>query len=207
MPPLYVKHRPETWEQVVGQDKLIAKLRRLRGFGGRAFWLYGPSGCGKSTLAMLIAREIASEFGIEDLDAAGLTAAAIQDLERRCAVKCMGKKTGRAIIVNEAQGLRRDAIKQLLVTLERIPAHVCWCFTTIDQDDSLFGTDIKGHPLLSRCLDCRVEGSELEFAVKAREIAQAENMDGKPLDTYINLVRRHKCNLRAILNAVEMGDF
>lgn len=58
MQPLYVKHRPKSWDQVAGNRDLIARLQRLRGFGGRAFWLYGPSGSGKSTIAMLIAREI-----------------------------------------------------------------------------------------------------------------------------------------------------
>ena len=50
---LYEKYRPQTFEEVLGQDKAVAKIRRIidRGWGGQAFWISGASGTGKTTLA------------------------------------------------------------------------------------------------------------------------------------------------------------
>ena len=42
------RYRPQTWGDVAGQDKAVARLRALakRGLGGRAYWLSGQSGTG-----------------------------------------------------------------------------------------------------------------------------------------------------------------
>ena len=78
MPGLADKYRPASWDEVVGQDKIVARLRALAARGslaGRAFWLSGQSGTGKTTIARLIAAEVADPFLIEELDAAALTVA------------------------------------------------------------------------------------------------------------------------------------
>ncbi|NQU20173.1 MAG: hypothetical protein HQ567_02745, partial [Candidatus Nealsonbacteria bacterium] len=69
MSALYEQYRPREWSEVVGQDKIIAKIARLRkrGLAGRAYWLSGQSGTGKSTTARILAAEIASEWCIEEV--------------------------------------------------------------------------------------------------------------------------------------------
>ena len=69
---LYEKYRPQTFEEVLGQDKAIRQIQLAgrTGFGGKAFWLSGPSGTGKTTLARIIARQIADDFCIEEYDSA-----------------------------------------------------------------------------------------------------------------------------------------
>ena len=61
MTTLYEQYRPQTWAEVVGQDKVLAKIDRLRSrsLAGRAYWLSGQSGTGKTTIARLIASEMA----------------------------------------------------------------------------------------------------------------------------------------------------
>ena len=51
------QYRPRLWTEVVGQDKILAKIDQLRnrGLSGRAYWLSGQSGVGKTTIARLIA--------------------------------------------------------------------------------------------------------------------------------------------------------
>lgn len=74
---LVEQYRPATWDAVVGQDKAIAKIRQVgkRGLAGRAFWISGQTGTGKTTIAKLIAADVADEFGIDEIDAEGLTVA------------------------------------------------------------------------------------------------------------------------------------
>src|SRR5690606_9192127 len=74
--PLHEQYRPNTWEEVVGQDKALARIAtiRRRALSGRAYCITGQSGTGKTTIARLIAREIADDLFIEEIDAGELTA-------------------------------------------------------------------------------------------------------------------------------------
>src|SRR5262249_52405041 len=102
--PLTEKYRPGTWDAVVGQDKVVSRLRALakrNALTGRAFWLSGQSGTGKSTIARLIAHEVADEFMIEEVDATSLTVPALVELEKASYLSGWGDKRGRAFIVNE----------------------------------------------------------------------------------------------------------
>ncbi len=154
MQPLHEQYRPQTWDEVIGQDRAIAKIQAVakRGLSGRAFWIAGQSGTGKTTIARLIAQEVADPFCTIEIDAGELTVGKLRELDRSMRLYGFGCKSGRAYIINEAHGLTAGVIRALLVTLEPIPPHVVWCFTTTnDGQDSLFDGQIDAHPLLSRC--------------------------------------------------------
>ena len=211
--PLFEQYRPQAFDDVVGQSRALTVLDRLRSRGGlsrRAFWLAGPSGTGKTTLARLIAAEVADEFCVEEIDATDLTGARIRDIERGSHTYglAVNGKHGRAYIVNESHGLRKDAIRQLLTTLERIPSHVVWVFTTTnDGAESLFDEQLDAHPLLSRCVEVPMSrrGLAEALAKRAREIAQAEGLDGKPIASYVRLLRDCRLNMRRALQKIEAG--
>lgn len=211
MQSLFEQYRPRTWDDVIGHQNLKVAIQRMKergSLGGRAFWISGLSGTGKTTCAYLIAQEVCDPENFIEIDCGDVTPAKLDDLEKSLRYRCLGDKHGRAVLLNESHGLRKDTVRKLLVVLERIPNHVCWLFTTTsDGQQSLF-EGIDAHPLLSRCIEFRLEHNRYVamFAQRVQEIAEAEGLGGANPGEYVELAKRCKCNMRQMLCQVEAGQ-
>lgn len=206
---LFDEYRPRSWDQLVGHRRVKTAISRMKdrgSLGGRAFFISGVSGCGKTTCAYLIAADICDPENFIELDAGEVTPAKIDDLERNLAYRCIGEKSGRAVLLNEAHGLRKDTVRKLLVVLERIPNHVCWILTTtLDGQAKLFD-GIDAHPLLSRCIPFELRPDVDGFAEYAKHVAEETGLGGAALPEYVDLIKLCKGNLREALCRVERGD-
>jgi len=208
---LFEKYRPTSFDDVLGQDKAIGKVKLLleRGWGGRAWWISGASGTGKTTIARIIAAQKADELYINEFDSADqLSVSEIDRIEQDMSYGAFGKG-GKAFVINEAHGLRKPVIRRLLGLLERIPDHVCFIFTTTKQgESSLFDDQIDANPLLSRCakIELTNQGLANVFAEHCQTIAKTENLNGKALQAYVRLAQKCKNNCRQMLMAIETGE-
>lgn len=205
------KYRPQTFEDLLGQDALVQTLtnaiqnNRLH----HAYILTGIRGVGKTTTARLIARAInctgpdgkggptihpcgecenckaiAADRHIDviELDAASKTG--VDDM-REILDGVRYKPTMaryKVYIIDEVHMLSKSAFNALLKTLEEPPAHVMFIFAT---------TEIRKVPvtILSRCQRFDLQRISIETLVKLfHKVLAAENIESE--DEALHMVAR-----------------
>ena len=206
---LYEKYRPKTLADFVGQDKIkkqISHLLRRDEWDRDALLITGPSGTGKTSLGWIIAEHVADELFITELDGDKCNVAAVHELEYSL---CLTTPNGkwRVVIVNECHAMSKQAVQAWLTLLERLPKHALVIFTTTETiQTDLFGN--FSEPFARRCKVYQFSNQGLcqAMAERAQQIAERENLDGKPLQSYIRLVQTCHNNMGRVLQEIDKGE-
>jgi DNA polymerase-3 subunit gamma/tau len=194
---LYRRWRPQTFDDVVGQEHIVKTLRQALRTEHihHAYLLAGPRGTGKTTTARLIAKAVNCLGPVEErpcnqceicqavndgrlmdlseIDAASNTGVDnIRDLLEKVAYR-PAQATYKVYVVDEVHMLSTAAFNALLKTLEEPPAHVIFVLAT---------TEVHKIPetILSRCQRFEFGRIPLEALVgRLRTIATAEGIEAE----------------------------
>lgn len=133
---LYRKYRPQTFEEVIGQEQIVKtllgaiKTEKV----GHAYLFSGSRGTGKTSLARIFARAIGThDDDIYEIDAAsnGL----VEDVRTlRDAVHTVPLHSKyKVYVLDEAHMMSKSGFNALLKTLEEPPKHVVFILATTDE--------------------------------------------------------------------------
>lgn len=206
---LYEQYRPQSFNEFIGQDKVKRQLEVITSrpqWDRDVFWIQGMSGTGKTSLAWIMAKQVAQELFIKELDGHKCDVEAVDELSHDLCLMASGG-SWRVVIVNEAHAMTRRAVQAWLTLLERLPKHTLIIFTTTeDLKAGLFKDFSK--PFARRCkmFDFTNQGLAQNMAERAKQIAQAENLDGQPIQRYVRLIQDCKNNLGEALQRIEQAE-
>nr|WP_202422161.1 replication-associated recombination protein A [Gordonia sp. SID5947] len=173
--PLAVRMRPESLDEIVGQQHLLgtgSPLRRLiNGSGAASVLLYGPPGTGKTTMAALISRATGGRFeALSALSAGVKEVRAVIDVARRRLIE--GQQT--VLFIDEVHRFSKTQQDALLDAVEnRIVLLVA--ATTENPSFSVVA------PLLSRSLVLQLRSlsdSDIREVLR-RAVADPRGLDGR----------------------------
>ena len=176
---LYRKYRPQTFNDIVGQNHIVSVLKNAidRDQISHAYLFYGSRGTGKTSIAKIFANEVNGNeiYQKENVDIIEIDAASnngvdeVRDIKE--AIKFLpteGKY--KVYIIDEVHMLTTAAFNALLKTLEEPPAHVIFILAT---------TEIHKIPatILSRCQRFEFKNlSQEQLIDRLKYIAKEENL-------------------------------
>ena len=189
------KWRPQTFDDVVGQDHVVRTLRNAisRGRIAHAYLFVGPRGTGKTSTARIFAKALnctggpKADFDVNDpacqsiadgshLDVIEIDGASnngvdqVRDL-RETVRYAPAQGTFKIYIIDEVHMLSAAAFNALLKTLEEPPAHVKFVFATTDPQKVL-------PTIVSRCQRFDLKPIPPELIVeRLKKIARAEQIN------------------------------
>lgn len=134
---LYRTHRPETFDDVVGQVEIVSALRAQSEAGtpAHAYLFAGSRGLGKTSLARIFARALGtSEKDLYEIDAASTNSVdSIRALTEGSYTLPFDSKY-KVYILDEVHMLSKSAWNAFLKTLEEPPAHVIFILATTERE-------------------------------------------------------------------------
>lgn len=199
--PLQITYRPQSLDEVVGNDATVEAVRML--FSRKqdfphAMLFSGPYGCGKTTIARIIAKLLESS-DVSELNMSNMRG--IDSVRHLDEISQYPPVTGksRVYILDEIHRQTKDAQNALLKLLEDSPSHAFFILCTTDPQ-MLIPT------LVSRCHEFQVRVlKSMEMKKLLRRILKQEGIEGYPdkiLDTIIKLSEGHPRDAIKMLDSI-----
>jgi len=191
---LYRKFRPQTFDEVKGQDAIVTTLKNqiIQNRIGHAYLFCGTRGTGKTTLAKIMAKAVNCEHPVNgnpclecetckaiangtslnmiEMDAASNSGVDnIRELIKEVDYRPTRGKY-KVYIIDEAHNLSGEAFNALLKTLEEPPEHVIFILATTEAHKILI-------TIMSRCQRYDFRRIPLEtITERMRELTERENV-------------------------------
>ena len=135
MKSLAVKYRPDSWEQVVGQNVIVDILKKQIETSTikNAYIFSGASGCGKTTAARIFANEINNYCGVPiEIDGASNNGVDnVKQIINSASQRSLDSEY-KIYIIDEAHMLTVQAWNAFLKTIEESPKYTIFIFCTTD---------------------------------------------------------------------------
>lgn len=170
------KYRPTNFEEVVGQQEIIKRVRSLVQSLNIPHLLFaGPAGIGKSTLALIVVKQLFGETWKENYlelnasDERGIDVVRqkVKDFAR---TKSIGKVPFKVIFLDEADALTKEAQQALRRTMENY-TNTCRFILSCNYSSRIID------PIQSRCVSFRFKLLEKKDVAKVIErIAEKEKL-------------------------------
>ncbi|CAN5527685.1 hypothetical protein BH11CYA1_BH11CYA1_05810 [soil metagenome] len=221
--PLYLKHRPQSLADLVGQQSVVKTLTNAIDNDriAHAYLFTGPRGCGKTSSARILAKSLNCEKGptaepcmtctmcieikagnspaVMEIDAASNNS--VDDarvLIERAPLVAQGGRF-KLYIIDECHMLTKEAFNALLKTIEEPPPNVIFILATTEEH--------KVPPtIISRCQRLMFRlANHKDLSLHLRKIAELENIS--ILDEAIDLIaRRSGGGLRDALGLLDQAS-
>lgn len=202
---LYLKYRPRTLDEIVGNSDLVALLRSqlsdsANGSASRsmphALIFAGPTGCGKTTLARIVATSLGAKGSdLREIDSADFRGIdAVREIRKQSVYRPLEGSCS-VWILDEVHRATGDAQSALLKLLEDTPEHVYIILCTTDPQKLL-------PTILGRCAQYQVKLlTEREMRQLLRRVvkAEGETLDKEVYDQIVQDSLGHPRNALQIL--------
>jgi len=202
---LAISLRPKTFDEVIGQESVVASLRSKMDNPPNAILFCGETGTGKTTLASIVARAVQGDDPNEDMWDIQVKNAASENGVAVARQLCEDTRYStthgkyRVIILEEAHMMTNEAQNTLLIPIEKPDSNTIWIFTTTDPAEIIT-------PLRSRCVVYELKSLDedgiRELVYRAAESLYDESVD-KIEDFLDEVLKIGLTNTREILYSYE----